>query len=118
MKEVLTKIKWKSPVIDIEGYGNADINNQEIWGVLFKEYTYLLTYGMWEFSEFWEGGSLSSEWNDDARKPEGVLANNPLGYELYNSYFKPVISKPSKEILRTIFQDNDQGDSRYTQDQN
>ena len=49
---------------------------------------------------------------------EGVLANNPLGYELYNSYFKPVISKPSKEILRNIFQDNDQGDSGYTPDQN
>ena len=112
------KEAYNNGVFDIEGYGNADINNQEIWGVLCKEYTYLLTYGMWEFSEFWEGGSLSPEWSDDARTPEGVLANNPLGYELYNSYFKPVISKPSKEILRTIFQDNDQGDSGYTPDQN
>ena len=112
------KEAYKNGIFDIEGYGNADINNQEIWGVLCKEYTYLLTYGMWEFSEFWEGGSLSPEWSDDARTPEGVLANNPLGYELYNSYFKPVISKPSKEILRTIFQDNDQGDSGYTPDQN
>ena len=112
------KEAYNNGVFDIEGYGNADINNQEIWGVLCKEYTYLLTYGMWEFSEFWEGGSLSPEWSDDARTPEGVLANNPLGYELYNSYFKPVISKPSKEILRTIFQDNDQGDSGYTPDHN
>ena len=112
------KEAYNNGIFDIEGYGNADINNQEIWGVLCKEYTYLLTYGMWEFSEFWEGGSLSPEWSDDARTPEGVLANNPLGYELYNSYFKPVISKPSKEILRTIFQDNDQGDSGYTPDQN
>jgi len=102
---------YNNGVFGIEGYGNGDINNQDIWGVLCKEYTYLLTYGMWEFSEFWEGGSLSPEWNDNARTPEGVLANNPLGYELYNSYFKPVISQPSKDVLRTIFKDNDQGDS-------
>ena len=46
----------------------------------------------------------------------GILANNPLGYELYNTYFKPVISKPSKATLREIFQDNDQGDSGYVPD--
>ena len=102
-------------VFDIEGYG-GNINNQDAWPVMLKEYQYLLTYGMWGFSEFWEGGSLSPEWNDNARTPEGVLANNPLGYELYNAYFKPVISVPSKEILRAIFQDNDQGESGYTSD--
>jgi hypothetical protein len=48
--------------------------------------------------------------------PSGILANNPLGYQLYNTYFKPVISKPSKETLREIFQDNDQGDSGYEPD--
>ena len=82
-------------VFDIEGYG-GNINNQDAWPVMLKEYQYLLTYGMWGFNEFWEGGSLSPEWNDNARTPEGVLANNPLGYELYNAYFKPVISMPSK----------------------
>ena len=102
-------------VFDIEGYG-GNINNQDVWPVMLKEYQYLLTYGMWGFNEFWEGGSLSPEWNDNARTPEGVLANNPLGYELYNAYFKPVISVPSKEILRAIFQDNDQGESGYTSD--
>ena len=102
-------------VFDIEGYG-GNINNQDAWPVMLKEYQYLLTYGMWGFSEFWEGGSLSPEWNDNARTPEGVLANNPLGYELYNAYFKPVISVPSKETLRAIFQDNDQGDSGYVPD--
>ena len=35
---------------------------------------------------------------------------------LYNTYFKPVISIPSKEVLRTIFQDNDQGVSGYAPD--
>ena len=110
MKEAYT-----NGVFDIEGYG-GDINNQDAWPVMLKEYQYLLTYGMWEFSEFWEGGSLSPEWNDNARTPEGILANNPLGYELYNTYFKPVISVPNKEVLRTIFQDNDQGDSGYTAD--
>ena len=71
---------------------------------------------MWEFSEFWEGGSLSPEWNDNGRTPSGILANNPLGYKIYTTYFKPVISKPSKVTLREIFQDNDQGDSGYVPD--
>jgi uncharacterized repeat protein (TIGR02543 family) len=110
MKEAYT-----NGVFDIDGYG-GDINNRDAWPVMLKEYQYLLTYGMWEFSEFWEGGSLSPEWNDNARTPSGILANNPLGYELYNTYFKPVISKPSKATLREIFQDNDQGDSGYVPD--
>ena len=106
---------YNNGVFDIEGYG-SDINNQDAWPVMLKEYQYLLTYGMWDYSEFWDGGSLSPEWNDNARTPEGVLANNPLGYELFNTYLKPVISKPSKEILRNMFKDNDQGDSGYTPD--
>lgn len=110
MKEAYT-----NGVFDIEGYG-GDINNRDAWPVMLKEYQYLLTYGMWDFSEFWEGGSLSPEWNDNARTPEGVLANNPLGYELYNTYFKPVISIPSKATLREIFQDGDQGESGYIVD--
>ena len=110
MKEAYT-----NGVFGIEGYG-GDINNRDAWPVMLKEYQYLLTYGMWEFSEFWDGGSLSPEWNDNARTPSGILANNPLGYALYNKYFAPVISKPSKEVLRTIFQDNDQGESGYIPD--
>ena len=110
------KEAYNNGVFDISGYGEGNINNQDIWGVLLKEYTYLLTFGMWEFNEFWEGGSLAPEWSDKARTPEGILENNPLGYQLYNKYFKPVVSKPSKEILRTIFQDNDQGESDYIPD--
>ena len=109
------KEAYDNGVFDIEGYG-GDINNQDAWPVMLKEYQYLLTYGMWDYSEFWDGGSLSPEWNDNARTPEGVLANNPLGYELFNTYLKPVISKPSKEILRDMFKDDDQGDSGYTPD--
>ena len=109
------KEAYDNGVFDIEGYG-GDINNQDAWPVMLKEYQYLLTYGMWDYSEFWDGGSLSPEWNDNARTPEGVLANNPLGYELFNTYLKPVISKPSKEILRNMFKDNDEGDSGYTPD--
>ena len=109
------KEAYNNGVFDIEGYG-GNINNRDAWPVMLKEYQYLLTYGMWEFSEFWEGGSLSPEWNDNARTPSGILANNPLGYELYNTYFKPVISIPSKATLREIFQDNDQGDSGYVPD--
>ena len=110
------KEAYNNGVFDISGYGDGNINNQDIWGVLLKEYTYLLTFGMWEFNEFWEGGSLAPEWSDNARTPDGVLENNPLGYQLYNTYFKPVVSKPSKEILRSIFQDNDEGESGYIAD--
>ena len=106
---------YTNGVFDIEGYG-GDINNRDAWPVMLKEYQYLLTFGMWEFSEFWEGGSLSPEWNDNARTQSGILANNPLGHELYNTYFKPVISIPSKATLREIFQDNDQGESGYVPD--
>jgi hypothetical protein len=109
------KEAYNNSVFDIEGYG-GDIDNQDDWPRMLKEYQYLLTYGMWGFSEFWDGGTLSPEWNDNARTQEGVLANNPLGYELFNTYYKPVISKPSKEVLRTMFQDNDQGESGYTPD--
>jgi len=109
------KEAYNNGVFDIEGYG-GDINNRDAWPVMLKEYQYLLTYGMWEFSEFWEGGSLSPEWNDNARTPEGIQQNNPLGYALYNTYFAPVVSIPSKEVLRSIFQDNDQGESGYTPD--
>ena len=90
----------------------GDISNTSVLLAMKEAYD----NGMWDYSEFWDGGSLSPEWNDNARTPEGVLANNPLGYELFNTYLKPVISKPSKEILRNMFKDNDQGDSGYTPD--
>lgn len=101
-------------VYNISDYG--EISNKDIWPMLLKEYTYLLTYAMWEFSEFWDGGTLAPEWNDNSRTQEGLLSNNPLGYALYNKYFAPVISKPSKTVLRSMFQDNDQGESGYQPD--
>jgi len=101
-------------VYNISDYG--EISNKDIWPMLLKEYTYLLTYAMWEFTEFWDGESLAPEWNDNSRTQEGLLSNNPLGYALYNKYFAPVISKPSKITLRSMFQDNDQGESGYQPD--
>jgi hypothetical protein len=81
--------------------------------LLMKEYMYLLNWGMWEMSVFWAGGSLAPEWNDLMRTPAGILANNPLGYALFNTYFAPVLSKPNFATLNSIFQDNDQGLSGY-----
>ena len=81
--------------------------------IAYKEYMYLLNWGMWDMSEFWEGNSLSPEWSDNMRTPIGIQANNPLGYTLFNTYFAPVLSKPSFTTLRTIFQDSDQGLSGY-----
>ena len=67
------KEAYNNGVFDISGYGNGNINNQDIWGVILKEYTYLLTFGMWEFNDFWEDGTLAPEWSDSALTPEGVL---------------------------------------------
>ena len=107
---------YDNGVFGIEGYG-GDIDNQDAWPVMLKEYQYLLTFGMWEYGqEFWENGSLSPEWIDSARTPEGILENNPLGYALFETYFSPVISKPSISALRLIFQDDDQGVSGYQSD--
>lgn len=103
-------------VFDVEGYG-GDITNRDAWPVMLKEYQYLLTFGMWSFGpEFWENGSLAPEWNDNATTPEGVQENNPLGYALFNNYMAPVLSKPKINILRSMFQDNDGGDSGYVSD--
>ena len=103
-------------VFDIEGYG-GDITNRDAWPVMLKEYQYLLTFGMWSFGpEFWENGSLAPEWNDNATTPEGVMENNPLGYALFNNYMAPVLSKPNVNILRSMFQDNDEGVSGYVPD--
>jgi hypothetical protein len=109
------KEAYENSVFDIEGYGN-DFNNKNAWPVMLKEYQYLLTFAMWEFSEFWDGGSLSPEWNDNSRTKDGLKSNNPLGFALYEKYFSPVISKPSKTVLRTMFKDNDEGDSGYVPD--
>ena len=87
-----------------------------------QEYTYLLNFTMWEFGqEFWDEesngiGSLTGEWSDDARTPDGVLQNNPLGHQLFKTYFEPVLTKPDITTLKSIFQDNDNGLSGYTVD--
>ena len=102
-------------VFDVAGYG--DITNRDKWPVMLKEYQYLLTFGMWGFgTEFWEGGSSAPEWNDNANTPEGIQENNPLGYALFNNYMAPVLSKPSINTLRSMFQDNDGGESGYQSD--
>jgi hypothetical protein len=102
---------------DLEGYGGSLDRDLDYTGqVILKEYLYLLTFGMWEYNEFWDGGSLAPEWSDSARTPEGVLDLNPLGYALFTKYLAPIISQPSKEILLDMFQDNDQGDHGYLSD--
>jgi len=84
--------------------------------VAYKEYMYLLNFGMWEMSEFWDGGSLSPEWNDSMRTPSGIQTNNISGYTLFNNYFAPVLTKPSFTTLRNIFQNNGGGSSGYVAD--
>ena len=103
-------------VFGIDDYG-GDINNQDRWPLLLVEYQYLLTFGMWEVGkELWEGGSLAPEWSDNANTPSGIQQNNPLGYTLFNNYIAPVLSKPDLSVLRSMFQDNDGGQSGYVPD--
>ena len=95
-------------------YGDISVSNS--WPLLIKEYQYLLSFGMWDFSQFWEDATLAPEWNDVMKTPQGILENNPLGYSLFNKYYAPIISKPNIISLRLIFQDNDEGESGYIAD--
>ena len=47
-----------------------------------------------------------------------MLAENPLGHALFMKYFDPVLSKPDFATLRSMFQDNYQGESGYVSDDN
>ena len=106
-----------SGTFGLDNYGGSlDRDPEYTNAVIIKEYLYLLTFGMWGYSIFWDGSTLAPEWSDEARTPEGVLASNPLGYSLFNDYIAPVLSKPEIVTLRTIFQDNDQGESGYVWD--
>ena len=106
-----------SGTFGLDGYGGSlDRDPEYTNAVIIKEYLYLLTFGMWEYSIFWDGGSLAPEWSDEARTPEGIQASNPLGFSLFNNYIAPVLSKIEIATLRTIFQDNDQGESGYVWD--
>jgi hypothetical protein len=96
---------------DSAGYGgNAWKTDSDAFEVAAKEYLYLLNFSMFEYTDLWEGGSLSPEWDDSMRTQSGILANNPLGYTFHNTYISPAISKPSLATIRSIFQDGDLGD--------
>ena len=102
---------YDAGVFDPSGYVPATWKTDpDAFPVIAKEYLYLLNFCMFEYSELWEGGSLAPEWSDSMRTQAGILANNPLGYALFNTYIAPVISKPSLATIRNIFQDGDVGD--------
>ena len=106
MKEAYDGGLW-----DSEGYGgDAWKTDPEMFEVAQKEYLYLVNFSMFEYTSLWENGTLSPEWNDSMRTPSGILENNPLGYELFNTYIAPAISKPAVTTIRDIFQDGDVGD--------
>ena len=109
-------------VFDPSGYTPDPLNDPEQFHPAATEYTYILNFSMWEMGkEFWPDkvnfeGALEGEWSVTASDPTGVLAENPLGHELFLKYFNPVLSKPDFETLRSMFQDNDQGESGYALD--
>ena len=110
-------------VFDPSGYAADPLNNPEDFMKAAIEYTYILNFSMWEMGkEFWldknasGDGILEGEWSETANDPAGVLAENPLGYALFNTYFAPVLSKPDFTTLRSMFQDNDGGLSGYQPD--
>jgi hypothetical protein len=102
---------YDAGVFDPSGYIPATWKTDpDAFPVIAKEYLYLLNFCMFEYSGLWEGGSLAPEWSDSMRTQAGILANNPLGYALFNTYIAPVISKPSLATIQNIFQDGDVGD--------
>ena len=111
MKEVID-----AGLFDPSGYSVDWATDPEAAVVAYKEYAYLLNWSMWDMKEFWENESLAPEWSDTLRTPALMLANNPLGYALFNTYFAPVLSKPDFAVLKNIFQANDGGESGYNAD--
>ncbi|XOY55983.1 MAG: hypothetical protein ACMUJK_14845 [Rhodobacterales bacterium] len=111
-------------VFDPSGYSVDPLNDPEQFFPAAMEYTYILNFSMWEMGkEFWTDkvngeGALEGEWSVTASDPAGVLAENPLGHALFMKYFDPVLSKPDFATLRSMFQDNDQGESGYVSDDN
>ena len=108
MKEAIDAGKF-----DPSDYASSWATNAEYAELAYKEYMYLLNWGMWDMSEFWSGGSLAPEWTDDMRTPAGIKTNNPQGYQLFKKYFMPVLSKPSFTTLKSMFKGNDQGSLEY-----
>jgi subtilisin family serine protease len=98
---------------DPSGYSTDWATDPDEATKVYKEYTYLVNWSMWDMSEFWAGESLSPEWDDTLKTPAGMSANNPLGYAMFNKYFAPVLSKPDFNILKRIYQDGDAGVSGY-----
>jgi hypothetical protein len=101
---------------DPSGYAPDWNTDPEKAAVAYTEYTYLVNWSMWDMSVYWDGGSLSPEWDDSLKTPAGMLANNPLGYALFNTYFAPVLSKPNFATIESIFGENDTGVSGYVVD--
>ena len=101
---------------DPSGYAPDWNTNPEKAAVAYTEYTYLVNWSMWDMSVYWDGGSLAPEWDNSLKTPAGMLANNPLGYALFNTYFAPVLSKPNFATIESIFGENDTGVSGYVVD--
>ena len=103
---------------DPTGYSTDWATDAEAATVAYKEYTYLVNWSMWDMSQFWDGGSLSPEWDDTLKTPAGMLANNPLGHALFKKYFEPVLSKPDFAKMQDMLQDNDAGEHYYEESAN
>ena len=103
---------------DPSGYSTDWATDAEAATVAYKEYTYLVNWSMWDMSQFWEGGSLSPEWDDSLRTPAGMLANNPLGHAMFKKYFEPVLSKPNFAQMQDMLKNNDQGEHYYEESAN
>jgi hypothetical protein len=100
-------------MFDPTSYAPNWFNDQAEAESAYKEYLYLLNWSMWAMSEFWVGSSKAPQWNDSMRTPLGIEENNPLGYELFNTYIAPVLSRPNFITLREMFQHSNGGVSGY-----
>ena len=106
-------------IYDPSDYAERNDGSDSYGQLLLREYLYCLIYAEWGFIKvLTKDESLSPEWSDAHLTPESIARDNPRGHRLYKENISKVISKPSLDDIRSIYQDGDIGFSGYTSETN
>ena len=106
-------------IYDPSDYAERNDGSDSYGQLLLREYLYCLIYAEWGFIKvLTKDESLSPEWPDAHLTPESIARDNPRGHRLYKENISKVISKPSLDDIRSIYQDGDIGFSGYTSETN
>lgn len=94
----------RNGVFGISDYKEMDDGSNDYYALLMQEYTWWLILAEWDYvNKYYPDRSLSPEWADNSRTPDGVAANNPLGHSLYQNYLSKIIAKPCSSILDEMY---------------